>query len=126
MKLKDNSPEYWEFIRQVRFHPDNVKGFVDREPVTREQQERYMKAHGHKYKVCVMDGEPVGFIGVVDGDIRLAVHPDHKKKGIGEYMLKNVNMPHTAKVLRSNLPSLRLFLKCGYEVKNQDYIFYYL
>ncbi len=127
MKLIDNSPEYWEFIHRLRFHPDNVDGFVDSKPVTEKQQQEYMSKYGDCYKICLMDNKPVGFAGIVDGDIRIAVCPEYKKKGIGLFMLMGMaDIMHTAKVLRKNKASLNLFLKAGYTVYEADEAFFYL
>lgn len=120
MKLIPNSPGYWQFIRELRFHPENVHGFLDTNPVTPEQQDRYMARHGHSYFICLEDdGTPVGFIGAVDGDLRLAVHPGHKRRGVARFMIGEFLQTHpdvAVKVLPGNTASLQTFLACGFEV----------
>ncbi len=129
MQLVKNSPVYWDFIRDVRFDPANVSGFVENKPVTPEQQEKYMQKHEHNYWVCLIKDEPVGFVGIVDGDIRIAVCPKHQEKGIGSFMLREIlkmDKPHTAKILLKNTRSLILFLKSGYIPYKTDNVFIYL
>ena len=130
MKLIDNSPEHWFFIKKLRYHPENISGFVMSLVPTNYEQTAYMSEHNDDYKICLNeDGESVGFIGDVDGDIRLAVSPDHKGKGIGKFMLSEYVKisPHaTAKVKHGNISSLRTFLSCGFVVSKADTKFSYL
>lgn len=127
MKLVKNEKKYWEFIRQLRFHPENLEGFIQKKIITKKQQSEYMKKYNDDYYICLIENIPVGFIGIVDKDLRLAVHPDYKKKGVGLFMLKGVkNISHTAKILLGNKASLNLFLKCNYIKVKQDENFYYL
>lgn len=130
MKLVPNTKKYWEFIRQLRFHPENISGFVVSEEVSSDQQERYMQKYNDNYFVCLDENEtPVGFIGEVDNDIRLAVDPDHKNKGIGKYMLGQFMNTHpfaTAKVLSDNIASLKTFYSCGFISHKFDGKFFYL
>jgi GNAT superfamily N-acetyltransferase len=130
LKLIPNEQKYWEFIRELRFHPNNLSGFVISEEVTTEQQIEYMKKYNDTYFICLDESEnPVGFIGEVDNDIRLAVHPDSKGKGIGKYMLNEFMKTHpfaTAKILSDNTASLKTFYSCGFISHKFDGKFFYL
>ena len=130
MRLIDNSSEHWFFIRRLRYHPENVLGFVKSLVPSNDEQVDYMSEHNDDYKICLNDdGDSVGFIGDVDGDIRLAVSPDHKGKGVGKFMLSEYAKikPHArAKVKHGNIPSLRTFLSCGFVVSKADENFSYL
>ena len=33
--------------------------------------------------VCTLEDTPVGFVGQVDGDIRVATHPEYQGMGVG-------------------------------------------
>tara|TARA_R100000742_G_C4279456_1_gene104077 strand:- start:3207 stop:4241 length:1035 start_codon:yes stop_codon:yes gene_type:complete len=129
MKLIQNDYIYWQFIRELRYHPDNLNGFVNVDPVTIEEQIEYMNQHSDKYYICIKDEKPVGFIGQIDGDIRLAVSPDKKKQGIGKFMLDEFMKIHpfsTAKVLHNNISSLKTFYSCGFVSNKVDSQFHYL
>ena len=47
MKLIKNSQNYWQFIKELRYHPDNVHGFVTSDLVTSEEQIKYMNQYGN-------------------------------------------------------------------------------
>lgn len=129
MKLVDNKKEYWFFIRKLRYHPDNINGFVDSTVPTDEEQINYMSKNNHNYQICIDSDIPVGFIGDVDGDIRLAVLPEYKGKGLGKFMLKEYVKTHpnvTAKVKHDNNISLKTFLSCGFVVHKTDENYFYL
>ena len=65
-------------------------------------------------------GKIVGFGGVIDDDIRVAVHPDHQGLGIGKDIIYNLSLKYPnafAKVKLDNEASLKLFESCGYKKK---------
>jgi len=130
MKLVLNSEKYWEFIRELRFHPDNVSGFVTTEKVSLEDQKKYMSKYNDHYYICLNENdEPVGFIGEVKNDIRLATHPNFKSSGVAKFMLNEFMKTHpfaTAKVLHDNIPSLKTFYSCGFVSNKFDGKFFYL
>lgn len=80
------------------------------------------------YIVAEIDGGMVGYAGlwciVDEGHItNVAVHPDFRRKGIGEAMLsvmldhtvKNGILSHTLEVRASNAPAISLYSKFGFE-----------
>ena len=63
---------------------------------------------------------PVGFVGQIDGDIRVAVDPEYQGKGVGKFMINQIMKLHPesiAKVKLGNEASIRLFESCGFEKK---------
>jgi ribosomal protein S18 acetylase RimI-like enzyme len=119
-KLIPNEKKYYEFIRFLRTHPKLQYGFVFQGEITKKQQEKYMKIYGKNYYICLYNDEPVGFIGVVNRDIRLAVHPDHQRKGVGIFMLNEIMKIYPdalGKVKVNNKKSMRLFKKAGFVKK---------
>lgn len=125
LKLVSNENKYWDFIKKLRFHPDNISGFFSHETVSDSDHRNYMKEYGESYKICLNGNDPVGFIGCVDNDIRLAVDPKMKNRGIGKFMLNQTNYPY-AKVLHKNTASLNLFLSSGFVCFRSDETFIYL
>ena len=79
-----------------------------------------MKKYKDNFFVCLYNNEPVGYIGQIDGDIRVAVYPDQFKRGIGAFMVNELMHIHPecfAKVKVDNKASLKLFEKCGFVKK---------
>jgi hypothetical protein len=112
LKLLPNEKKYWEYIRQLRTCKENIDGFVEQINITETDQINYMSKHNDKYYICVSNGTPVGFIGVVDNDIRLATDPNHKGKGIGSFMVSEIVKIYpeaVAKVKLDNNSSTMLF-----------------
>jgi GNAT superfamily N-acetyltransferase len=112
---------YWEFIRTLRNHSKLKPGFLKQEHISVEEHAAYMERNGRHYYVCLdHEDTPLGFVGVVEGDIRIAVHPDHQNKGVASFMLeriKTVFPTAKAKIKVENEASLKLFQKAGYKVK---------
>jgi L-amino acid N-acyltransferase YncA len=76
-----------------------------------------------------MGDTPLGYVGVVEDDIRICTDPTHKKTGAGTFMLNEIIKifpSATAKILKDNTPSINLFKKCGFKIVNSDENLYYL
>lgn len=139
LRLIKNEPSYWNFIGELRTNPLVQSGFV--EQVTEfdpEKQKKYMEKYGDCYKIGVLqyqdelpnDTIPFGFVGVVDGDIRICVHPRYQNHGLGKFMLnalaRQTDLSNAvAKVKNENIASQRMFLSCGYEQIGEDEDFKY-
>jgi RimJ/RimL family protein N-acetyltransferase len=129
LKLVKNEKKYYEFIRLMRVHPENQKGFLEQVNITEEQQNNYMQKYNDCYYLCLQNETPVGYVGVVEDDIRICTDPNHKKTGAGTFMLNEIVKifpSATAKILKDNTPSINLFKKCGFKIVNSDENLYYL
>ena len=92
MEFVKNQEKYWEFIRRIR--------------------------NDKRVKAGLIDGQPAGYVGVIDRDIRVATHPDFQGKGVGKFMinaLMTLYPDSLAKVKIENTASLRLFETCGFQ-----------
>jgi RimJ/RimL family protein N-acetyltransferase len=129
LKLVKNEEKYFEFIRNLRNDKENQKGFLEQVSITKEQQKNYMSKYGDDYHICLKENIPVGYIGVVDNDIRICTDIKYKKTGLGTFMLNEIMKIYpeaTAKILKDNLASLNLFKKCKFVIVNSDENLYYL
>ena len=120
IEIVKNSPKYWEFIREVRNHPQVKEGFVQQDYISKESHLIYMEAHGDGYHICLYEGKPAGFVGSVNNDIRVATHPDYMRKGIAKNLIKCISDHYpfsSAKIKIDNQASLRLFESCGFVKK---------
>lgn len=119
IRIVENEPQYYEFIRELR-NDERVKdGFIQQGNITAVQQIEYMKTHEKEYWVCLLASKPCGFVGVIDGDIRVATHPDFQKRGIASIMIDFIKEKFGnkafAKVKINNEASKNLFLKAGFK-----------
>ena len=122
------SSEYWEFVRLLRMDQRVIGGFLQTTPITKEQQERYMVDNSKYYRICLVDGKPAGYVGVIDDDIRVCTHPDFQGLGVGKFMINEcmkIWPTAYAKVKLGNTASDKLFLSCGFEVSGMDTNFTY-
>ena len=77
-----------------------------------------MQKYEDQYFICLANGRPAGYIGQIEGDIRLATHPDFQRKGVAKFMLRTFiqNVPDVhAKVKVDNRASLALFRSLGFQ-----------
>lgn len=128
MILVDCSSEYWEFIRNLRNNPEVLDGFINTSHITKEQQYKYMKINNVHFKVCLFDGEPCGYFGVINKDIRICTHPNHQRKGVGLFMLNQITKFYPeaiGKVKKDNHKSKALFEAAGFSVKRNTDEFYF-
>ena len=120
MELVKNNYTYWEFIRNLRNLEGVREGFIQQDFIEPEQHQEYMKNYSDYFYICLYNNEPVGYIGIIDDDIRVATHPNFQGKGIGSFMVKEICKMHptaVAKVKINNDASLNLFKKCGFKIK---------
>lgn len=118
--------DYWQFIRNLRNNPKCLDGFVNRTPITKQAQIKYMQQHCQDYYICLMNGDPVGFIGSIDNDIRVATLPEAQGLGVASFMIKQLIKIYPnryAKMKIQNERSIKLFQKAGF--KRKYYIYEY-
>jgi ribosomal protein S18 acetylase RimI-like enzyme len=119
-KLVPLSKGYYEFVRNLRNNPEIKDNFIEQEFITLESHNAYMDVNSENYQVCVYQGLPIGYIGVVANDIRIAVSPEHFHIGAGTFMVSEIIKRYpdaVAKVKIENESSLGLFEKNGFKVK---------
>lgn len=120
MKLVECSEQYWEFVRELRLNPKVISGFIETTHITEEDQKKYMKKFSESYRVCLFEDKPVGYVGVIEDDIRICTHPDFQHKGIGKFMITEIMkiFPNAfAKIKIDNEISLKFFESLGFEKK---------
>lgn len=128
MYLVKNNPDYWEFIRKLRNNRKVKRGFIQKKRITKEAQDRYMSQYNDHYYICIHDDKPVGYIGEISLDIRLAVSPLYQGMGVGKFMLTEFMkiVPNAyGKVLIGNERSVRLFAGSGFTEINRTNRFHY-
>lgn len=118
-KLVPCDRTWWDFVRELRTDPRVAEGFFSTAAISPEVHEKFMTAHHQSYRICLVDGRPAGFVGVVDGDIRVCTHPEYQRQGVGVFMLSEFRREFPeghAKIKVSNAASRRLFEKAGYRL----------
>jgi RimJ/RimL family protein N-acetyltransferase len=128
MELVKCTLEYWEFVRLLRTDERVVDGFVENVQITQHQQQAYMEKYSDCYRIALFNGEPAGFVGVVDDDIRVCTHPNFQGNGLGKFMIDEcmkIWPTSYAKVKLGNVASDKLFLSVGFEEFKRDENFTY-
>ncbi len=118
MELVKCQNQHWDFILSLR--NEVRKGFIQQHKIHFSEHEKFMQRNKGNYFICLDQGIPVGFIGDVGQDIRIAVSPQHQNKGVGKFMLNSfldIRDSSIAKVKINNKESLKLFESCGFEKK---------
>ena len=108
----------------MRNNPEIKVGFINQDFIVSDNHIKYMEEHITEYFVCLHNDVPVGYIGVVKNDIRLAVHPKFQGNGIGLFMLEEIikMFPKSeAKIKVNNVKSLKLFEKAGFDLNYYIY-----
>ena len=75
------------------------------------------------------DGEACGDIRIKDNEVAIKILYKYRGMGISTEVLKNVcekNDFLTAKIVDGNVPSMRLFQKCGFKVVDHEDNYYIL
>ncbi len=120
LALVDCSPKYWEYVRKLRLNPNVIDGFIKTEYISEADQVSYMTNYSQYYKVALIEGNPCGYVGVIENDIRVCIDPLYQRKGIGKFIISEIKKiwpDALAKVKVNNEASLKLFRACGYEIQ---------
>ena len=118
--IVNNEPKYYEFIRLLRNDERVQLGFIESKQISKEDQIQYMEKYCSNYIVALADGNPVGYAGSIDSDIRVCVSPDAQGLGVGQHMITALmeRFPASyAKVKIEYEASQKLFSKCGFKTK---------
>ena len=83
-----NEEKYWEFIRNLRNLDGVRQGFIQQEHITEDQQKEYMSNYEECFYICLANDKPAGYVGVIDGDIRVATHPNIKERASAHICFK--------------------------------------
>ena len=114
MDLVPIIPDHYEFVRELRMNPLTQEGFLEEAQISKEEQEEYMTKHGQNYYVCLLYNVPVGYIGVLEDDIRFCTHPAYQGRGVGSYMLREAKKLYpnaTGRIKKDNIASQQAFVK---------------
>lgn len=118
LKLVLCSKDYWEFVRVLRNDPRVKAGFISDANITTQDQEKYMHKNSENYRIALLNGIPVGYVGVIDDDIRVCTLPEFQGKGIGKFLIHEIIKiwpDAMAKIKVENIASQKLFESCGFE-----------
>lgn len=136
--LTDYPNEEWDFILYLR-NTQN-QGFINQNQISKEEHYEFMKQHYKDYYIVGFaddydsrDGgvvwiKYIGFIGVVNNDIRFAIDPEYQGKGYGTILLSFIKEKYPiaiGKVKHDNIASQKAFIKAGYSCYKQDDQFCY-
>jgi RimJ/RimL family protein N-acetyltransferase len=128
MELVECAEQYWEFVRKLRMDGRVIDGFLETTPITEQQQIKYMTDNSQYYRIALVNGQPAGYVGVLNDDIRVCTHPDFWGMGVGKFMIKSAMAiwpTAYAKVKHGNTASDKLFVACGFEESGTDDKFTY-
>lgn len=120
LSLVECSQQYWEFVRLLRLDERVMDGFIEKMDITAEQQQTYMSKYSNCFRIALLNGKPAGYFGVIDDDIRVCVHPDFQRKGVGKFLVRECSeiWPDAlAKIKITNESSRKLFESCNYELE---------
>ena len=115
MELVKCDKKHWRRILEIR----NLvrKSFINSSIISYETHIKFMETYYKNYIVAIRYGEVVGFAGVVNNDVRVAVDPKYQKRGIGKKLLNKIVSIYPdceAKIHVKNKSSLALFESCGF------------
>ncbi len=121
--LRQCTENDYKFILDLRNFFRNF--FFSTEEILWIDHTKFMDKHKDSYYICITDNTKAGFVGVVDGDIRLCTHLAFQRMGVGKFMLQKIYrmFPDSKGEIKSNnLSSIATFKAAGvpYEIVPQS------
>ena len=118
MELAKCHKKHWRRVLEIR---NSVRhSFINSSIIRHEDHLKFMEKTYENFIVAIIIGDVVGFAGVVENDVRVAVDPRYQKRGIGKKLLQKIvnDFPKCeAKIDTENKASLSLFKSCGFTKK---------
>lgn len=132
-----------EWLRQLRNDPAVVRFSRVRQPVSRDEHEKWFgdRLDDPATRICIgeLDGEAVGMVRIdvtaAVGEVSIALAPGQRGKGIGRALLTRLQgdlaqdfqvMALTAAVHEDNIPSRKVFEAAGFRAERVDDRFHWL
>tara|TARA_Y100001933_G_C18604463_1_gene399435 strand:+ start:120 stop:536 length:417 start_codon:yes stop_codon:yes gene_type:complete len=109
------------FVYDLRFLLCDQNSYFTVKDIDFKRHCVFWEKHYKTYTIALQDDKKVGFYGFVDNDFRYAVIPEARGRGIGLELISHaikIDKLCEAKVLKSNLPSLKCFNKAGFRIKD--------
>lgn len=137
LATNDDITRIWE----IRNNPLIRNQSIDKREIDLEShklwfEETYINNEKNKCFVAEIEKDIVGYCRFDDNEdhirVSIAIHPDHQGKGLGNELLNtSLKFLHTPKKIKAevkidNIPSLKLFEKNNFFIKNQDRENFYL
>lgn len=111
MRMVNCERKYWPFVLELR----NLfrDSFFNKNIISMDEHIEFMEKYSDTYYICITDvGIPMGWVGVVDNDMRVATNPVCQNRGVGKFMLAYAKEKHpdaTAQIFDTNHSSLSIF-----------------
>lgn len=112
----EKNRDYWYEVLLIRNL--NAVGFGDTNQIDWVTHTEFMFKNHEHYFVMVEEGRTVGFVGCVNNDIRVGVHPQFQNRGYGKqliFFIKEKYPDGVAKIKDGNEASVNLFTSCGFQ-----------
>tara|TARA_Y100000310_G_C20687695_1_gene820152 strand:- start:2125 stop:3321 length:1197 start_codon:yes stop_codon:yes gene_type:complete len=125
----DCKEEHWDVILELRNDPIVKRGFIQQDKISKLDHYNFMKKNSENYIVCLRDDRFLGFAGVVDNDIRVAVKSALQGQGCGKYLIKKIidKFPNScAKIKKENISSIKIFEANGFSEVSRDETMVYM
>lgn len=104
------------FLWKLRNDPETYKYFNNNYPVNLISHLMYFFKNFHNQYIIMADNIRVGQIKINDKDeLSLSISKEHQNKGYGSEAITMFTPPLQAAISRDNLPSIRVFQKCGFK-----------
>jgi len=104
-----------DFVYRVRFKdPVVVENSWDGSVVEQYKHLDFFREHVDFYFIIVFDGEDVGFVRDMNGEVSICLLENFRNKGIGSKVLENFYGKATIKI--NNVNSLLAFQKAGFKI----------
>lgn len=115
-----------DFLYILELRNDSKDNFFNSNLISQEEHFKFMNTYKDMYYIAydIHDNDEIkiGFIGHVNGDIRLVVEPLYRNKGFGSKIIKKfLEIDHKqnlkAQIKIENISSINAFKKAGFKPK---------
>lgn len=84
--------------------------------ITMKNHLRWLRKHLGEISIIIVDNTPVGDVRISNGEIAIKLDIKYRGRGLGAEAIKLASRGKklTAKIVKHNIPSMRVFIQNGY------------
>lgn len=128
MKLRPATMEDAHFLLKLKNDPVMRKfAVVTHKKIKLKAHLAWLKKHLGEIQIVMEKGKRLGMVRICSKEISINLAPEARGKGMGNKVLRSMDLTGLwAKIVNGNVPSMRLFLKNGFEITGYLDNFYVL
>ncbi len=127
MRLRSATMKDADFLLKLKNDPVMRKfAVVSHEKIKLKNHLAWLGKHLGEIQIVMVKGKRLGMFRIANKEVSINLSPEARGKGLGSKVLKKCPKGVWAKIVHGNVPSMRIFIKNGFEIVGHERNYYVL